>query len=81
MDENLKIVKMLSGEQFYKELDHLVKTLNITYIDAAIHYCSKNDIEIEVAASLIKSNHRIKSAVQGEGEDLNFLPRTARLPI
>ena len=81
MSDDLKIAKMISSDQFYKEIDGLVKSLKTTYIDAVVHYCEKNDIELEVAASMIKGNFRIKSAVQSEGEDLNFLPRSARLPI
>lgn len=81
MDENLKIAKMINTDKFYKELDNLVRNHNISYIDAVVHYCNKNDIEIEVAASMIKSNYRIKSQVQYEGEELNFLPKSARLPV
>lgn len=81
MDENLKIAKMINTDKFYKEVDSLVKNHNISYIDAVIHYCEKHGIEIEAAASMIKSNSRIKSQVQVEGEDLNILAKTARLPI
>lgn len=81
MSETLKFNKMLSTETFYKAVDTLVDKHNLTYIDAVVYYCEKNNIEIEVAASMIKNNFRIKSVVQSEGEDLNFLPRTAKLPI
>lgn len=81
MIDELKIANLVSTGVFYKEVDNLVKTHNLTYIDAVVHYCAKNNIEIEVAASMIKSNNRIKSQVQCEGEELNCLPRTARLPV
>lgn len=81
MSDNLKIAKMISTDKFYKDVDNLVKTHNLSYIDAVVHYCTKNEIELEVAASMIKSNYRIKSHVQYEGEELNFLPKSARLPI
>ena len=74
-------LKILKSDIFYNEIDSLVKKFNLTYIDAVTYYCEKNGIEIEIAASLIKSNPRIKSAVQVEGEDLNILPKSARLPI
>jgi len=78
---DLKIAKIMSTDKFYKEVENLVNNHGISYIDAVVHYCNKNDIEIEVAASMIKSNGRIKSHVQTEGEGLNFLPRTAKLPV
>lgn len=81
MDDGLKLTKVINSELFYEELEALVKNHKLDYIDAIVHMCDKNQIEIEVAASLIKSNSRIKSVVQAEGETLNILPRRARLPI
>lgn len=81
MSDNLKFSKMMSTDVFYKEIDRLVKNHNLTYMDAIVYYCEKNEIEIETAASMIKGNFRIKSQIQQEGEQLNFLPRTAKLPV
>ena len=81
MDGGLKISKMISSEQFYKEIDTLVKNHKLAYLDAVVYFCEKNEIELEVAASMVKSNGRFKSAIQAEGETLNFLPKTAKLPI
>ena len=77
----VKIAKMLDSDKFYRDVDNIVADYKLSYIDAVVFYCEKNNIEIEVAASLVKSNFRIKSMVQGEGENLNILPRTAKLPI
>lgn len=79
--DNLHFAKVISSDKFYKEVDSLVKKHNLNYMDAVLHFCEKNDLEIEVAASMIKSNMRIKSMIQTEGEVLNILPRTAKLPI
>lgn len=81
MNDNLQLTKVISSDKFYKEIETLVKKHNLNYIDAVLHYCEKNEIEIEAAASMIKSNMRIKSQVQSEGEELRFLPKTAKLPI
>lgn len=81
MEEKIKFSKLVSSELFYKELEALIEQHSMTYIEAVVHYCEKNDVDIEVAASMIKSNFRIKSALQNEGEQLNFLPKTAKLPI
>jgi hypothetical protein len=81
MDEDFMLTKAITPDRFYKEIDRLVRKHSLNYMDAVIHYCEKNNVEIEVAASMITSNHRIKSYIQNEGEELNFLPRTAKLPI
>lgn len=81
MEENLKLVRALTADKFYKEVDTLVRNHSLNYMDAVVFYCEKNDIEIEAAASMIRSNQRIKSHIQNEGEELNFLPRSPKLPI
>lgn len=68
-------------KQFISEIDELVKNTNVDYIDAVIYYCEKNNVEIEVAASLIKSSSTIKARIQNEAEQLNFLPKSAKLPF
>lgn len=81
MDDGLKFARSISSERFYKELDALVKTHKLNYMDAIVYFCEKYDIEVETAASMIKGNSRLKSHLQTEGEALNFLPKTAKLPI
>ena len=58
MDETLKFSKMLSTDTFYKAVDALVDSHNLSYIDAVVYYCERNNVEIEVAASMIKNNFR-----------------------
>lgn len=49
------------------------------HMDAITHYCEKNNLEIEVAATLI--NESLKSILEGEAMELRFIPRGSRLPI
>lgn len=81
MDNNLQFTKAVSSDMFYKEIEQLVRKYKLNYVDAVVHFCEKNGLEIETAASMIKSNMRIKSMIQTEGEDLRILPRSAKLPI
>ena len=81
MNETLKFSKMMSTDIFYKEIEKLVSAYKFTYMDAVVFFCESNDIEVETAASMIRNNQRIKSHIQTEGEELNFLPKTAKLPI
>ena len=54
---------------------------DIDYIDACIMFCEKNNMEVEQIASIIKSNQNIKSKIQIEAENLNYLKKTSRLPL
>ena len=81
MSTDLKFSKITEPAAFYQQIESIVQDFNIGYIDAVVHYCEKNEIEIETAASLIKGNFRFKSQIQNEGETLNCLPKTSKLPI
>jgi hypothetical protein len=51
----------------------------IDHMDAITTYCERNNLEIEVAATLI--NESLKSLIESEAEQLRYLPRSGRLPI
>jgi len=75
------MVSKLTPQTFCQEIESLVVELRTDYMDAVLHYCEKNNIELETAASIIKSNNKFKAIIQNEGEDLNLLPKTAKLPL
>lgn len=66
-------------DEFIAKVDKLVQSSNVDYIDAIIHLCEKEGLEIEVVAKIIKSNARIKARVQEDAENLNFLPKRSTL--
>ena len=75
------MVVMSRAREFYEAIENLAWKHDIPYMDAVVMYCEKNGIEIESIVSLIKSNENFKSKIQIEAENLNFLPKTARLDI
>lgn len=77
--DNVIINPNLTTESFSLEIERLVKNYNLDYIDAITHFCEKNNVEIETVASIVKSNLRIKSRIQSEAENLNYLPKSAKL--
>lgn len=70
---------MLTQKVFSLEVENLVKNKEFTYMDAVIHLCETNNIEISHANTYI--NKPIKDKLQLEAESLNFLPKTSRLPL
>ncbi len=51
----------------------------IDHMDAITSYCEQNNLEIEVAATLI--NDSLKGIIEGEAMELRYLPRGSKLPI
>ena len=48
-------------------------------MDAILHYCDMNGMEPETAAALV--NTKLKAQIREEAENLNFFPKTAKLPL
>jgi hypothetical protein len=80
VDDSIK-AKAITSEKFINEVERLVNKHRLDYMDAVIHFCENNNIEIEQAAVMIRNNIRIKSKLQAQAEELHFLPKRARLPI
>jgi hypothetical protein len=74
-------LNFLSIVEFTKEIEKLVVEKRMEYIDAVMYFCEKNGVDIETAASLIKSNAKLKASIQVEAENLNYLPKTKQLPL
>lgn len=51
------------------------------YIDAVIHWCELKGLEVELAASLVIADAAMLSSIEVEAENLNYLKKTARLPV
>lgn len=66
---------------FAKEIEKMTRNGTVDIIDAICHYCSKNNIDIETAAAVIKKDAVLRSKIQIEAENLNILKPSARLPI
>jgi hypothetical protein len=74
--------KMASREEknnFSMMIMNLAIQEKIDHMDAITSYCEENNLEIEVAASLI--NDSLKSIIEGEAMELRYLPRGSRLPL
>jgi len=52
---------------------------NIDHMDAITTYCERNNLEIEIAASLI--NDTLKDIIQNEAMECRYLPRQSKLPL
>lgn len=81
MTEKISVNSVIDVKDFLKEIENLVDKHKMEYIDAVVHYCTQNGMEIETAGQLIKQNQKFKARIRQEAEDLHFLPKTSKLPI
>ena len=66
---------------YIQEIENLVRDKKLEYIDAIVHYSERSGLEIEFIASIIKKDPVMKSKLQFEAENLNYMKKSARLPI
>ena len=68
-----------TSSEFFTKITEIVNRTKLSYMDAILHYCDQNGMEPETAAQLV--NTKLKAQIREEAEVLNFLPKTAKLPI
>ena len=78
-DEVISPVKTV--KDFHKVIEDIVSTKKIDYMEAVLLYCAESGLEVEVAGQLIRSSAKMKALIQTEAENLNYLPKSAKLPL
>ena len=80
LDEALN-KKFISKEKFAEDIEMLVLTTNMNYIDAIVQYCEDNEIEIESVGKLISKP--LKEKIKYVATELNYMKKTSKgkLPL
>lgn len=71
----------MGPDHFKKSVEALVKEHDISYMDAVVHFCEKNNIEIETAAGIIKASTKMKKKIKGEATELNLMKKKRERPV
>tara|TARA_B100000214_G_C23700368_1_gene504982 strand:+ start:98 stop:355 length:258 start_codon:yes stop_codon:yes gene_type:complete len=74
--------KFFCPARFAQEIEGLVQVnSDMNYIDAIIHFCDQNNIDVESVPKLISKP--LKEKIKYEASELNFLKRSSRakLPV
>jgi len=69
--------QFLNKSKFTKLIENTVSELRISYMDAILHVCDKNDIDPQDVSKFISPI--IKGKLEAEAMKLNFLPKTNSL--
>jgi hypothetical protein len=62
-----------------RQIEKYVEQWKVSYIDAIIAICESNDIPLESVSKIL--TRPIIEKIEQEGQDLNFLPKSSKLPI
>lgn len=72
---------LLNLKDFLDKIESIAIEKRVDYIDAVVLYCEKTGLEIETAAKLIRSNAKMKARIKNDAENLNYFPKSAKLPL
>ena len=73
--------KFLTPQKFAIEIEKIVAEENLNYIDAIVHYCDANSLEVDSITKLMSKP--LKEKLKWDAIQLNFMKKTSRakLPI
>ena len=73
--------KFISKDKFAEDIEHLVLTTKMNYIDAIVQYCEDNEIELETVGKLV--NKPLKEKIKFVATELNYMKKTSKgkLPL
>jgi hypothetical protein len=75
------MIPSLNSISFAANIESLVTAANLSYIDAILHFCDKNSLEVEGIVKYLGNTTVLYSKLELEAEQLNFLPKQTRLPV
>ena len=72
--------KFFCPAKFAQEIETLVlENKDMNYIDAIIHFCEQNSIDVESVPKLISKP--LKEKIKYEAQELNFLKKSSRAKL
>lgn len=72
--------KFYCPSKFTQKIESLVQTVpEMNYIDAIVHFCEKNGIDVESVPKLITKP--LKEKIKYQAMELNFLKRSSRAKL
>lgn len=69
----------MTPKQFALQIEKRASKKRITHMEAVLDYCAEKEIEPDQITHLI--NRNLKDKIKMNAQDLNFLPKTATLPV
>ena len=75
----LQITNLHSPETFSMKIEKMAIDMGITHLDAILHCCDEEDVDLDIVPKLV--NKSLKDKLEVEARELNFFPRLGSLPF
>lgn len=71
--------KFMTAAKFSQDVEKIASYNEMKYIDAILHYCDVNNIEVETVPKLITKP--LKEKLKYDAQKLNFIKKTSRAKL
>ena len=71
--------KFLTPQKFAIEIEKIVAEENLNYIDAILHYCEINNLEVDSIKKVVAKP--LKERLKWDATRLNFMKKTSRAKL
>ena len=71
--------KFLTPSKFALEIEKIVAEEKLNYIDAIVHYCEVNELEVDSVTKLVSKS--LKERLKWDAIRLNFMKKTSRAKL
>lgn len=71
--------KFMTAAKFSQDVEKIAVEYSMNYIDAIVHYCERNEIEIESVPKLISKP--LKDKLKYDAQKLNYMKKTSRAKL
>jgi hypothetical protein len=78
MKETLEY-KFMTPTRFAQEVEKIAHENSMNYIDAIVHFCESNEIEIDTVSKLISKP--LKEKLKFDAQKLNFMKKTSKAKL
>jgi len=72
-------IEPMTPKRFSLVIERLVREKELNYMDAILYYCEEHQLEPEDIRKYV--SRTLKEKVEVTAQELNYLPKTAVLPI
>jgi hypothetical protein len=71
--------RFMTSAKFSQDVEKIASHNEMNYIDAILHYCDINNIEVETVSKLITKP--LKEKLKYDAQQLNFIKKTSRAKL
>ena len=71
----------MNSKDFSLKIESIVKEKRISYMDAVLWYCEKNELDTSTIGPMINKSLKEKIKIEAQEKNMVKFPKTGKLPL